>query len=145
VHIAALLVAGDAKLDDDGAIHAWRIPTTSFEVDQIPLEVTIPLVVVVHAQAGRDYDPRLFIVCKDPSGKRQGSIESSWHWPDDEDKSSKYRCFTHAFPFLISVEGEYTIGAYYDSHGIAEMVAPIPLSIKLIGPDAAEGHAVAPE
>jgi hypothetical protein len=136
VQIAALLVAGDAKLDDDGAINAWRIPTTSFEVDQIPLEVTIPLILVVHAQAGRDYDPQLFIVCKDPAGNRQGSIESSWHWPDDEDRPSKYRCFTHPFPFVISAEGEYTIGVYYDSHGIAEMAAPIPLLIKLVGSDA---------
>jgi hypothetical protein len=137
VHIAALLVAGDAHLDDDGAIHASRIPTTCFEVSQIPLEVTIPLVVVVHAQAGRDYDPQLFIVCKDPDGKRQSSIESSWHWPDEQDKPSKYRCFAHPFPFLISVEGQYTIGAYYDEYGIAELATPIPLSIKLVGSDPA--------
>ncbi|OBF80682.1 hypothetical protein A5791_07540 [Mycobacterium sp. 852002-51163_SCH5372311] len=131
MHVAALLVAGDAKLDEDGALNAWRIPTTSFEVEQIPLEVTIPLVLVVHAQAGRDYDPLLFIVCKDPAGKRQGSIESSWHWPDDDGHPSKYRCFTHPFPFVVSREGEYTIGVYYDSNGIAEMATPIPLSIKL--------------
>ena len=68
---------------------------------------------------------------KIPTGKRQGSIESSWHWPDDEDKPSKYRCFTHPFPFTISAEGEYTIGVYYDSYGIAELATPIPLSIKL--------------
>ena len=140
MHIAALLVAGDAKLDDDGAINAWRIPTTCFEVDQIPLEVTIPLVVVVHAQAGRDHDPQLYIVCKDPDGKRQGSIESSWHWPDDEDKLSKYRCFTHSLPFVVSAEGEYTIGVYYDSYGIAELDTPIPLSIKLVGSDAGGGN-----
>ena len=141
MHIAALLVAGDAQLDDDGALNASRIPTTSFEVGEIPLEVTIPLVVVVHSQAGRDYDPELFIVCKDPDGNRQGSIESSWHWPDDEDKQSKYRCFSYAFPFLVSAEGEYTIGAYYDSYGIAELATPIPLSIKLANSDAvaAEG------
>lgn len=135
MQIAALLVAGDAKLDDDGAINARRIPTTSFEVDQIPLDVTIPLILVVHAQAGTDYDPQLFVVCKDPDGTRQGSIESSWHWPDDEDKSSKYRCFTHPLRFTVSAEGEYTIGAYYDSHGIAEMATPIPLSIKLAESD----------
>jgi hypothetical protein len=135
VHIAALLVAGDATLDDDGAINATRIPTTCFEVNQIPLEVTIPLVVVVHAGAGGDYDPQMFVVCKDPDGQRSGSVESTWHWPDDDDKHSKYRCFSHPFSFVISAEGEYTIGAYYDSYGIAEMATPIPLSIKLIGSD----------
>jgi hypothetical protein len=138
--VAALFVAGDAKLDDDGAINAWRIPTTCFEVIQIPLEVTIPIVVVVHAEAGRDYDPQLFIVCKDPAGEPQGGIESSWHWPDDEDKPSKYRCFTHSLPFLITAEGEYTIGVYYDSHGIAELATPIPLSIKLVGPGAGKRY-----
>ncbi|OBA83375.1 hypothetical protein A9W99_08660 [Mycobacterium sp. 1164966.3] len=131
MQVAALLVAGDAKLDEDGALNAWRIPTTSFEVEQIPLEVTIPLVLVVHAQAGRDYDPQLFIVCKDPAGKRQGSIESSWHWPDDNDHASKYRCFTHPLRFLVTAAGEYTVGVYYDSQGIAEMATPIPLFIKL--------------
>lgn len=135
MHIAALLVVGSATLDDDGAIQATRIPTTCFEVSQIPLEVTIPLVIVVHAEAGRDYEPQLYVVCKDPAGQRSGSSESSWHWPDDEDRPSKYRCFTYPFTFLISAEGQYTIGAYYDSYGIAEMATPIPLSIRLFESD----------
>ena len=137
MHIAALLVVGSATLDDEGAIQATRIPTTCFEVNQIPLEVTIPLVIVVHAEAGRDYEPQLYVVCKDPTGQRTGSSESSWHWPDDEDKPSKYRCFTYPFTFLISTEGQYTIGAYYDDYGIAEMTTPIPVSIQLVGSTAA--------
>ena len=36
-------------------------------------------------------------------------------------------------PNLINTEGEYTIGAYYDSHGMVEMATPVPVFIGLIG------------
>ena len=77
---------------------------------------------------------------KTPTGQRSGSSESSWHWPDDEDKPSKYRCFTYPFTFLISTEGQYTIGAYYDDYGIAEMTTPIPISMTLITTQAAAAN-----
>ena len=67
LHVAALLVAGTATLGDDGAINATRIPTTCFEVYQIPLSTEIPIVLVLHARAGGDYDPQLYIVAKDPA------------------------------------------------------------------------------
>lgn len=131
LHVAALFVAGTATLEDDGAINATRIPTTSFQVDQIPLWTEVPVVLVVHARAGGDYDPQLYVVCKDPAGVRRGSIQAVWHWPDDDDKPSKYRCFTQQLPFAIETEGEYTIGVYYDAEGNIEMATPIPVSISL--------------
>jgi hypothetical protein len=131
LHIAALFVAGSAALDDAGAINAMRIPTTSFEVSEIPLRAEVPVVLVVHAPAGGDYDPQLYVVCKDPVGVPRGSIEANWHWPDDSDLPSKYRCFTQGLPFTIEAEGEYTIGVYYDADGRIEMSTPIPVSIKL--------------
>jgi hypothetical protein len=131
LNVAALFVAGTATLGDDGAINATRIPTTSFEIDQIPLWTEIPIVLVVHARAGGDYDPQLYIVCKDPAGVRRGTIETVWHWPDDANKPSKYRCFSQLLPFAIEAEGEYTIGVYYDAEGNIEIAAPIPFSIKL--------------
>ena len=137
LNVAALLVAGTAILEDDGAINATRIPTTCFEVDQIPLWAEVPIVLVVHARAGADYDPQLYIVCKDPAGVRRGTIEAVWHWPDDDDKPSKYRCFTQQLPFAIEAEGEYTIGVYYDAEGNIEMASPIPVSITLTGANAA--------
>ena len=91
LNVSALLVAGTATLEDDGAINATRIPTTSFEVDEIPLWTEVPLVLVVHARAGGDYDPQLYVVCKDPAGVRRGSVQAVWHWPDDDDKPFKYR------------------------------------------------------
>jgi hypothetical protein len=137
LNVAALLVAGAAILEDDGAINATRIPTTCFEVDQIPLWTEVPIVLVVHARAGGDYDPQLYIVCKDPAGVRRGTIEAVWHWPDDDNKPSKYRCFTQQLPFAIEAEGEYTIGVYYDAEGNIEMAAPIPFSITLTEANAA--------
>jgi hypothetical protein len=137
LNVAALFVAGTAILEDDGAINATRIPTTCFEVDQIPLWAEVPIVLVVHARAGGDYDPQLYIVCKDPAGVRRGTIEAVWHWPDDDNRSSKYRCFTQQLPFAIEAEGEYTIGVYYDAEGNIEMAAPIPVSITLTEANAA--------
>jgi hypothetical protein len=138
LHVAALLVAGSATLEHDGAINATRIPTTCFDVDQIPLSAEIPIVLVVYARAGGDYDPQLYIVCKDPAGVRRGTVEAGWHWPDDDNRPSKYRCFSEQLPFAIEAEGEYTIGVYYDAEGNIEMATPIPILITLT-----ETHAAA--
>jgi len=135
LHIAALFVAGTAGLDDSGAISATRIPTTWFQVEKIPLMARVPIVLVVHAQAGGDYDPELHVVCKDPGGVARGSLEASWHWPDDGDRPSKYQCFTQELAFPVDTEGEYTIGAYYDAEGRIEMTTPIPISIALAAPN----------
>jgi hypothetical protein len=131
LHVAALLAAGSATLDDDGALSATRIPTTSYETDEIPVSAEVPFILVVHARAGGDYDPQLYVVCKDPAGMKRGSVLASWHWPDDENKPSKYRCFTQKIPFDIDSAGEYTIGVYYDPEGMIEMSTPVPVSIML--------------
>jgi hypothetical protein len=131
LEVAALLAAGSATLDDDGALSATRIPTTCYEIDEVPLAAEVPVVLVVHARAGGDYDPQLYIVIKDPAGAKRGGIQASWHWPDEDDKPSKYRCFTQEIPFDIVSDGEYTIGVYYDGEGMIEMATPIPVYIKL--------------
>ena len=130
LEIAALFVAGTAALDEHGAIYATGIPTTRFQVGQIPLWAKVPVVLVVHARAGGDHDPELHVVCKDPAGVPRGSLLATWHWPDD-DTPSKYRCFTQDLAFQIETQGEYTIGAYYDAEGHIEMATPIPVSIVL--------------
>ncbi|WP_242670031.1 hypothetical protein [Mycobacterium decipiens] len=131
LHVSSLFVAGTATLDEHGAITATRIPTTWFEVNQIPLWVKVPVVLVVHARAGGDYEPDLHVVCKDPAGVPRGVLRATWHWPDDDRKSSKYRCITQPLAFPIDAEGEYTIGAYYDAGGKVEISTPIPISIAL--------------
>jgi len=132
LNIAALFVAGTAALDDNGAIYATGIPTTWFQVDQIPLTAGVPVVLVVHARSGGDYDAELHVVCKDPAGVPRGGLEASWHWPDDGDRPSYYRCVTEILTFSVEAEAEYTIGAYYDAQGKIEMATPIPVSIALV-------------
>ena len=134
LYIAALFVAGTAGLDDSGAISATRIPTTWFQVEKIPLMASVSVVLVVHARAGGDYDPELYVVCKDPAGVPRGSLQGAWQWPDDDGRPSKYRCFTQNLAFQAETEGEYTIGAYYDADGRIEMATPIPISIVLTAP-----------
>lgn len=139
LHVSSLFIAGTATLDEYGAINATRIPMTWFQVDQIPLWAKIPVVLVVHAAAGGDYDPELHVVCKDPAGVPRGTLKASWHWPDEGDRPSKYRCFTQELSFPIETDGEYTIGAYYDEQGKFEMSTPIPISIILAAPPSADG------
>jgi hypothetical protein len=131
LHVSALFVAGSAESDEHGAITATRIPTTRFKVGQIPLWGQVPVVLVVHAQAGGNYYAELHVVCKDPAGVRRGTLKAAWEWPDEDDRPSKYRCFTEHLKFPIDSEGEYTIGAYYDADGKFEMATPIPISITL--------------
>lgn len=137
LHVSALFVAGSAEPDELGAITATRIPTTWFQVPEMPLWGEVPVVVIVHAQAGGDYDAELHVVCKDPSGVARGSLTASWQWPDDGDRPSKYRCFTQDLRFPIETEGEYTIGAYYDPDGKFELATPIPISITVAPQSAA--------
>jgi hypothetical protein len=132
MHVAALVVAGSANIDDS-AIDATRLPITSYEVTQTPRWLTVPLVLVVHAATGGDFDPEIFIVSKDPSGTIRGTIRSAWQWPDDPDKPFKYRCFAPQLSMAIETTGEYTIGAYHDPEATRSVGTPIPLLISLAG------------
>lgn len=132
MHVAALLVAGSANIDDS-AIDATRLPITSYEVNQTPVWLTVPLVLVVHAPSGGDYDPELFIVSKDPGGTIRGTVRTAWQWPDEDHKPFKYRCFTPQLSFAIETTGEYTIGVYHDAEAIRSVATPIPLMISLAG------------
>jgi hypothetical protein len=145
LHVAALLVAGSATLDDDGALSATRIPTTCYEIDAVPLPAEVPVLLVVHARAGGDYDPQLYIVVKDPAGVKRGSVQASWHWPDEDGRPSKYRCFTQKIPFEIEHEGEYTIGVYYDADGMIDMATPIPVSMVVMTANTAAISGDSPE
>ncbi|WP_155763695.1 hypothetical protein [Mycobacterium asiaticum] len=132
MHVAGLLVAGAANIDDS-AIDATRLPITSYEVNQTPVWLTIPLVLVVHAPAGGEYDPELFVVCKDPGGTIRGTVRFAWQWPDEDGRPSKYRCFTPQLSFAIETTGEYAIGVYRDPEATNSIGTPTPLFIGLAG------------
>lgn len=129
VEVAALLVVGSAAIDND-AINATRLPTTSYAVEQIPRWLAIPVVLVVHAPAGGDYDPEVFVVAKDAGGSVRGTIRTAWQWPDDG-KASKYWCFTLELSVAIESTGEFTIGVYHDADASRALSTPIPLTISL--------------
>lgn len=131
LHVSALFVPRTAAFDEQGAINATSIPMAWFQVDQMPLWATVPVVLVVHAPAGGDYDPEIHVVCKDPAGTPRGSLRAAWHWPDDGNRASKYRCFTQELSFPVETEGEYTLGVYYDAEGKFELSTPVPMSILL--------------
>ncbi|MDP7731581.1 MULTISPECIES: hypothetical protein [Mycobacterium] len=131
LHVSALFVPRNAAFNEQGAIDAMSIPMAWFQVDQMPLWATVPVVLVVHAPAGGDYDPEIHVVCKDPSGAPRGSLRAAWHWPDDGNRASKYRCFTQELSFPVETEGEYTLGVYYDAEGKFELSTPVPMSILL--------------
>jgi hypothetical protein len=139
LHVSALFVARSAAFDEHGAINAMSIPMAWFQVDQMPLWARVPVVLVVHSPSGGDYDPELHVVCKDPSGAPCGSLRAAWHWPDDENRPSKFRCFTQELTFPVESEGEYTVGAYYDAEGRIELSTPVPMSILLAEPGPADG------
>jgi hypothetical protein len=134
LHIAALFVAGSAELDESGAIYATGIPTTWFRVEKMPLTARVPIVLVVHAPAGGDYAPEFHVVCKDPAGTARGTLHAAWDWPDEDNRPSKYRCFTQNLTFPVEIEGEYTIGVYYDAEGRFDLATPVPISILLAAP-----------
>ncbi|WP_253875700.1 hypothetical protein [Mycobacterium asiaticum] len=138
LNVSALFVARSATFDEQGAINASCIPMAWFEVDQMPLWAELPVVLVVHAPAGGDYDPELHVVCKDPTGSPRGSLRAAWHWPDEENRASKFRCFTQELSFRVASPGEYTIGAYYDADGKIELATPVPISILLSQQSSAE-------
>lgn len=138
LNVSALFVSRSATFDEQGAINASCIPMAWFEVDQMPLWAELPVVLVVHAPAGGDYDPELHVVCKDPTGSPRGSLRAAWHWPDEENRASKFRCFTQELSFPVAAPGEYTIGAYYDADGKIELATPVPISILLSQPSPTE-------
>jgi hypothetical protein len=131
-NIAALFVAGTGALDDNGAIHTTGIPTTRFQVDQMPLTAGVPVVLVVHARSGGDHDAELHVACKDPAGMPRGSLQASCTGRTMATDPPKYRCFTEILTFSVEAEGEYTIGAYYDAQGKIEMATPVTVSISLV-------------
>ena len=116
---------------ENGAINATQIPTTSYTVDQTPLRLKVPVVIAVHAPRGSEYEPSLYVVAKDPEGSARGALKFAWQWPDEDDKPSKYRCFTGELSFSVDSVGEYVIGAYRDADASDAVGTPIPFFIGL--------------
>ncbi len=128
MHVVAFAAARKAVLEEAGGVTAEGFPMTSCYVESLPSQITVPLVLAVHAPGGTDYEPRRYIVAKSPEGERVGLLEFAWQWPDNPGMPVKYRVFAHHLPITVYSAGVYTIGIYADpDDGEAEFAFPLPV------------------
>ncbi|KDF00925.1 hypothetical protein Y900_018795 [Mycolicibacterium aromaticivorans JS19b1 = JCM 16368] len=128
MHVVAFAAARKAVLEEAGGVTAEGFPMTSCYVESLPSQITVPLVLAVHAQGGSDYEPRRFIVAKSPEGERVGLLEFAWQWPDNPGLPVKFRVFAHHLPITVYSAGVYSVGLYSDPDGAqAEFEFPLPV------------------
>jgi hypothetical protein len=128
MHVVAFAAARKAVLEEAGGVTAEGFPMTSCYVESLPSQITVPLVLAVHAQGGTDYEPRRYIVAKSPEGERVGLLEFAWQWPDNPGVPVKFRVFAHHLPITVYSAGVYTVGLYADPDAAAaEFAFPLPV------------------
>lgn len=98
--------------EEAGGVTVKGFPMTSCYVNNVPAQITVPIVVAMTALGGTDYDPVKVIVATSPSGERVGSLEFGWHWPDNPPTPVKFRVFTQYLPIRVEEAGVYTLGLY---------------------------------
>ena len=117
-----------AEEDAAGGVNLTGFPMTSCYVDNVPAQITVPMVVAFCALGGADYDPVRYIVATSPEGERVGSLEFRWHWHDNPPTPVKFRVFTQYLPMRVEAAGVYTIGLYENLHDTeSEHLYPLPV------------------
>jgi len=117
-----------AEEQEGGGLTLKGFPMTSAFVDVFPAEVTIPIVLVVAALCGEDYDPVKYIVATSPQGDRLATMEFSWHWDDVPGGMVKFRVFAQYLPVVINNDGVYTLAVCDDPEsGEADQTFPLPV------------------
>ncbi len=129
MHVIAFAASRKAVNEEAGGVATEGFPMTSCYVNSFPAQLTLPIVVAVHTQGGSDYEPRRYIVATTHDGKRVGSLEFAWHWPDSPGSAVKFRVFAHHLPMSIISAGIYTVGLYdsLDDGAEAEQTFPLPV------------------
>ena len=84
-------------------------------------------------EGSTDYDPRLYVVARAPSGERLGAFECAWHWPDNPGSPVKFRVFVHHLAIVAQSAGVYTVGLY-DSPDATETDHSFPLPVMKASP-----------
>ncbi len=100
------LTAVDAA---DGGVDANGFPMTSCFVEELPSEITLPVVIAVAALAGGEYAPVCHLMASSPSGEQIATMRFGWQWDDDPDLPVKYRAFVQYLPVRIETPGVYTL------------------------------------
>ena len=98
----------------DGGINMRGFPMTSAFVDEMPVDITVSVVIAVATLAGQEYEPALYLGVNSPFGERLGTMQMSWQWDDVPDVLVKFRSFLQYMPMRIETEGVYTLGLYDD-------------------------------
>lgn len=119
--------------EEAGGVTVKGFPMTSCYVNNVPAQITVPIVVAMTALGGTDYDPSKVIVATSPSGERVGSLEFGWHWPDNPPTPVKFRVFTQYLPIRVEEAGVYTLGLY-DSLADTETEYLFPFPILKVNP-----------
>ena len=121
--------------DEDGGVSGRGFPMTVGFVDQLPADITIPVIVAVCALCGDEYDTSLFIGVTSPEGERVSTMQFNWHWEDNPEGPVKYRVFAQQLPVPVVSPGIYTLGLYESLEATeTEYIYPLPLFLNPIGP-----------
>lgn len=115
---------------EDGGLALTGFPMTTAFVDVFPAEITIPVVLVVAALCGDEYDTALYVTATSPRGERLCTMQFGWHWDDVEDSLVKFRVFAQFLPVIIDGDGVYTLDVYEDLDA-PEPLASFPLPVFL--------------
>ena len=133
MYVASLAPAVKAVQLETGGVNVEGFPMTSYQVNVLPAQITLPVVVSVYAPGGSEYHPRLYLTTSSPRGNRIGGIEFDWHWPDNPGSSVKFRVFVQHLTFTADQVGVYTIGLY-DDPDTAQALQVFPLPVSRLNP-----------
>jgi len=112
MHVDAFAPAFGVADDEGGGLKVDGFPMSSCHVDSFPKQITVPMVLAVHADAGTDYEPRLFIMANSPEGARLSVLECAWDWPDRPGLPAKYWVAYRYLSFMVESPGLYSVGLY---------------------------------
>ena len=119
--------------EEAGGVSATGFPMTNCFVSELPTEITIPMVIVVCALSGGEYEAVQYLIATAPNGERVAAMEFRWPWDDITEIPVKFRVFAQYLPLQITSTGIYTLGLY-SSLDATETDIQFPLPVHTYDP-----------
>jgi len=119
--------------EEGGGVNATGFPMTNCFVSELPMSITVPMVIAVCALSGGEYDAVQYLIATAPNGERAAAMEFRWQWDDVDETPVKFRVFAQYLPLNIASTGIYTIGLY-DSLDARETDIQFPLPVHTYDP-----------